>query len=274
MGTMDGKTVLITGAGGAIGKPMAIELARRGATVVMAGRGPTLKTAVAEAKAIGGARIEALEMDMASIASVRAAAAEYKQRFSKLHVLFNNAAVFSKERKTTSDGFELVFGVNYLSHFLLTNLLLDTLKASAPARVIGMTMDSSNAVDVDDLMSEQKYSALDSLTMSKGAITCFCAELSKRLEGTGVTVNAVNPELTKSSLPREGPAPLRWAFALFGAAPEKSREYALRVACNPEFEKVSGRYFRKNVEKPIPALFSDSEVRSRLWNASAKLVGL
>lgn len=275
MGTMDGKTVLVTGAAGAIGKPMCEELARRGATVVMAGRGAKLKEAVAAVKAATGSQtVEALEMDMADLASVRAAAKDFAARFPKLHVLINNAAVFSKERQTTRDGFELVFGTNHLGHFLLTNLLLDVLKASAPARVILMTMGSTTPLDFDDLMLTKKYSGMTSLTMSKGAITCFAVELAARLEGTGVVVNAVNPELTKSTLPKGAPFPLPLVFKLFGADPARSREYALRVACNPEFEKVTGKFFRKEVEKPIPDLYTNAATRTRLWTDSAKLVGL
>lgn len=275
MGTMDGRTVLVTGAAGAIGKPMCVELAQRGATVVMAGRGEKLKAAVEEVRTASGSKnVEALQLDVSDLKSIRAAAEDYKKRFPKLHVLINNAAVFSKERKTTPDGFELVFGTNYLGHFLLTNLLLDTVKASAPARVVNMTMGSTTPIKFDDLMLEKGYSGMTSLTMSKGAITCATVELAKRLEGTGVVANAVNPELTKSTLPREAPFPLRMVFALFGAAPEQSREYALRVACNPEFEKVSGKFFRKDVEKPIPALYTEPATRERLWSESSRLVGL
>lgn len=270
--TMNERVVLVTGAAGSIGKAMCAELARRGATVVMAGRGEKLAAAVAELKPLG--RVEALEMDMADLASIRAAAAKFKAQHPKLHVLINNAAVFAKTRATTRDGFESGFGVNHLGHFLLTNLLLDALKAGAPARVICMTMGSTTPINFDDLMLEKKFTALTSLTMSKGAITSFAVELARRLEGTGVVVNAVNPELTQSTLPTGAPFPLPLMFKLFGAKPEKSCEYALRVACNPEFATVSGRYFRKNVEKPIPPLYTDDAVRERLWKESSRLVGL
>jgi NAD(P)-dependent dehydrogenase (short-subunit alcohol dehydrogenase family) len=275
MGNMDGKIVLVTGAAGAIGKPMCVELARRGATVVMAGRKERMQAAAAEVKAASGsAKVETLELDLASLASVRVAAQEFQQRFSKLHVLINNAAVFSADRHTTADGFEQIFGVNHLGHFLLTNLLLGTLKASAPSRIVLMTMGSNVPIAFDDLMAEKKYNALNALQMSKGAITCFGVELAKRMEGTGVVVNAVNPELTKSTLPREAPLPLRLVFALFGASPERSKDYGVRVACDPEFEKITGRFFRKEVEKPIPPIYTDAGVRQRLWTESAKRVGL
>lgn len=275
MGQMSGRVVLMTGAAGAIGKPMCVELAKRGATLVMAGRGAKLTEAANEVKAASGsADVHTLNLDLSSLASVRSAAAEFKARFKQLHVLINNAAVFSGSRKTTSDGFELIFGTCHLGHFLLTNLLLDTLKASAPARVVLMTMDSKLPIDFDDLQAEKKYSSLDRLQMSKGAVTCFGVELARRLEGSGVTVNCVNPELTKSELPKEAALPIRMLFALFGASPEKTKNYGLQVACDDAFKVTSGLYLRKGVEKPIPELYLDPGVRARLWSESAKLVGL
>lgn len=275
MGQMNGKVVLMTGAAGAIGKPMCIELARRGATLVMAGRGAKLTQAAEEVRAATGSRdVHTLGLDLGSLESVRGAAAEFKSRFKHLHVLINNAAVFSGSRRTTSDGFELVFGTCHLGHFLLTNLLVDTLKASAPSRVVLMTMDSKIPIDFDDLQAERKYSSLDRLQMSKGAVTCFGVELSQRLEGSGVVVNCVNPELTKSDLPKEAALPIRLLFALFGASPEKTKNYGIQVACDDEFKATSGRYLRKGVEKVIPQLYLDPNVRTRLWTESAKLVGL
>ncbi|MEW5740099.1 MAG: SDR family NAD(P)-dependent oxidoreductase [Myxococcota bacterium] len=272
---MTGRVVLMTGAAGAIGKPMCVELARRGATVVMAGRGVKLQQAALEVRAETGSReVHTLELDLSSLASVRAAADDFKRRFPKLHVLINNAAAFTRERQTTKDGFELIFGTCHLGHFLLTNLLLDRLKASSPARVVLMTMDSTVPIAFDDLQAEKEYRALERLQMSKGAVTCFGVELSKRLEGSGVVVHCVNPELTKSTLPREAPLPLRLVFALFGANPEKSKDYAVRVACDDEYGKATGRYVRKDKEKPIPDVYLDAATRARLWAESAKLVGL
>src|SRR5579863_8099343 len=125
MADMKGKVVLVTGAGGAIGKPMCVELARRGAMVVMAGRGKRIHAAAADVRAaVPEGEIDTLEIDLASLGSVRVAAADFDKRFPTLHVLINNAAVFSAERKLTADGHELLFGTNHLGHFLLTQLLL------------------------------------------------------------------------------------------------------------------------------------------------------
>ncbi len=275
MAQMNGRGVLITGAAGAIGKPMCIELARRGATLVMAGRGAKLTQAAEEVRAATGSQdVHTLGLDLSSLESVRTAAEEFKSRFDKLHVLINNAAVFSGSRNTTSDGFELIFGTCHLGHFLLTNLLIDTLKASAPARVVLMTMDSNIPIAFDDLQAEKKYVSLDRLQMSKGAVTCFGVELAKRLEGSGVVVNCVNPELTKSDLPKEASLPIRLLFALFGASPEKTKNYGLEVACDARYQETSGRYVRKGIEKRIPEFYLDAGVRARLWSESARLVGL
>jgi NAD(P)-dependent dehydrogenase (short-subunit alcohol dehydrogenase family) len=275
MGEMDRKVVLVTGAAGAIGKPMCIALAERGATVVMAGRGTRIQEAAEDVRAASRSKqVEVLQLDLSSLASIRSAAEELHRRFSKLHVLINNAAVFTRDRQTTTDGFELLFGTNQLGHFLFTNLVVDLLKAGAPSRIILMTMDSKVPINFDDLMSERKYSALTALQMSKGAITCFGVELAQRLRDSGVTVHLVNPELTKSTLPREAPLPLRLVFKLFGQSPQDSKDYGVRVACEPAYEKVSGRYYRKGVEKPVPDLYANPRTRERLWNESARLVGL
>jgi NAD(P)-dependent dehydrogenase (short-subunit alcohol dehydrogenase family) len=272
MASMQGKVVLVTGAAGAIGKPMCVELARRGATLVMAGRGERIRDAATEVGLAG--RAEVLAMDLASLESVRKAAADFERRFDRLDVLINNAAVFSGARKITADGHELQFGTNHLGHFLLTNLLLGKLKASAPARVVMMTMGTTLPIPFDDLDSKSKYSGVQALQRSKAAITCFGVELARRLEGTGVTVNLVNPELTKSTLPREAPLPLRAIFALFGASPDRAKDYGIRVACDDALANVSGRFYRKDVEKPIPPAYTDPQVRARLWVESARRVSL
>ena len=270
MGTMDGRVVLVTGAAGAIGKPMCVELAKRGATVVMAGRGYKLGIAAKEVQlASGSRRVQTLELDLGSLGSMRAAARSFEQRFPRLDVLVNNAAVFSSDRQTTASGFAQVLGVCHLGYFLLTNLLLARLKASAPSRVVVMTMGSDKPIAFHELMSEKNYASLDVLLMTNRANTCFAVELAKRLEGTGVVVNAVNPELTTSTLPREAPLPLWMVFALFGEAPESARRASLGTAVDAEREGVTG-----NVEKSIPAVYMDAAVRRRLWAESARLVGL
>jgi NAD(P)-dependent dehydrogenase (short-subunit alcohol dehydrogenase family) len=191
-----------------------------------------------------------------------------------LYVLINNAAVFSGSRKSTSDGFEQTFAINHLGHFLLTNLLTDTLKVTPRARVIVMTMPTKVPINFDDLQLKNKYSGMAGLLSSKAANTCFAVELSKRLAGSGVMVNALSPELTKSSLPSEAPAPIRLLFKLFGASPEVSKDYGVSLASDKKFDNVTGKFYKKTKEIPIPAIYTDPKVTERLWSESEKLVGL
>lgn len=277
MASMNGRICLVTGAAGTIGKPMCIELARQGATVVMAGRGAAkMKAAAEEVKAASGnPNVESLEVDLGSLASVRRAAEEYQRRFPALHLLVNNAAVYSGTRRTTADGFESMIGTSHLGHFLLTNLLVPTLKKSAPSRVVVMTMETKGGIDLDDLQTERKkYDAFGAFNQSKAATTCFALELAKRLAGSGVTVNAIHPGLTQSTLPREAPLPLRLVFAVFGARPEKAKDGPLRLATSPELANVTGRFYVKAKEKAVPRPLADEAMRARLWKESARLVGI
>lgn len=265
--------MLITGAAGSIGKPMSVELAKRGATVIMAGRGQKIIDAVGEVKKISGSdKVELLEVDLSSLKSVRQAADNFKQRFQKLDVLMNNAAVFSRNRKITQDGFELTFGVNHLGHFLLTNQLTETLKSTPGSRVIVMTMPTKCPINFEDLQMKKKYSAMSALQASKAANTCFAVELSKRLANSGVMVNALSPELTKSTLPAEAPGVVRLLFKYFGASPEKSKDYGVSLACDKKFEGVTGKFFKKTKEIPIPGIYNP-EVTQKFWTVSEKLTG-
>ncbi len=275
MNEMQGKTVLVTGAAGSIGKPMCVELAKRGASVIMGGRGQKIKDAAAEVEKLSGSdKVEVLDLDLSSLKSVRQAADNYKQRYKKLDVLMTNAAVFSKNRKTTVDGFEQSFGVNHLGHFLLTNLLTDTLKSTSGSRVIVMTMPTKCPINFEDLQLEKNYSGMQGLQSSKAANTAFAVELSKRLASSGVMVNALSPELTQSSLPSEAPAPIRLIFKFFGASPENAKDYGVSLACDKNLEKTTGKFFKKTKEIDIPAIYTDPKVTQKLWTISEKLVGL
>ena len=269
-------TCLVTGAMGAIGKPLCTELARRGATVVMMCRDDQRgRAAVDEVRRLSGSHaVELLTCDLGSIDSVRRAATEYKARFQRLDVLINNAAVFTGTRKVTADGFEQMLGINYLSHYLLTNLLLDVLIASAPSRIVCMTMPTKAPIDLDDLMSERSFKPMKAFESSKSACTHLAVELGKRLEGTGVTANAVHPGMVNSSLPREAALPLRLVFKLFGTSPEQGKEAPLYVATSPELEGITSTYFVKNKPASLPAGVDDDALRASLWQRSARLVGL
>src|SRR5438128_11385919 len=187
MGTMDGKVVLVTGATQGIGKESAAALAKLGATVVMVGRDKARgEAALAEVKTRSGSdAVELLLADLSSIAEVRRLAAGFKARHDKLDVLLNNAGAINAGRKLSPDGLELTFAVNHLAYFLLTDLLLPVLEASAPARIVNVASDAHSGLKLDfgDLQSEKRYLSFEAYGRSKLANVLFTYELARRLEG-------------------------------------------------------------------------------------------
>jgi len=197
------KTVLITGGNSGIGKATAIGLARAGYNVVIGGRNREKGLAAAEEikKVSGHPNVEFLEIDLSSLKSVRKAAEEFKQAHTHLDVLINNAGVFLRKREETEDGLEKTFQTNYLSHFLLTHLLLPTLKASAPSRIINVASKHSGIkINFDDLQTTKNYSYLKAVGPTKLGLIMFTKELAKQLEGTGITVNCLHPGLAQTNI--------------------------------------------------------------------------
>ena len=270
---MKGKTVVITGANSGIGFATATGLARLGATVIMAcrdkGRGQEARNNIISTT--GNPSVELLLVDLASQQSIREAVASFKARHNRLDVLINNAAVFKFTRAVSPDGLELMFAVNHLGPFLLTNLLLDVLQASAPARVLTVTAPSTVPLDFDDLQGERKFSAAQAFGASKMCNLLFTYELARRVEGAGVTANATHPGLAKSNLMREANPIMRWIANLMSGAPEKAAETPVYLASAPEVATVSGQFFRD--KKPINsnAYSHDRAVQNRLWEISATL---
>jgi NAD(P)-dependent dehydrogenase (short-subunit alcohol dehydrogenase family) len=271
------KIVLITGGNSGIGKATAIGIAKTGATVVIACRNKEKGQAAIDEikKASGNNKVEMLLVDLASQQSVRDAAADFKKRFDKLHVLINNAAVFLRNREETVDGLEKTFATNYLSHFLLTHLLLDTLKASAPSRIVNVaSMHRGVKINFDDLQTKQNYSFMKAVGPTKLGMIMFTRELSKKLEGTGVTVNSLHPGLAKSNILREVPGFMKFLFTMMSTSPEKCAETSIHLATSPEVEKVSGKYFEKKKEvTPLPNATNEADSK-RLWELSRQLVKL
>lgn len=272
---MNGKVCVVTGAASGIGQQMCIELAKRGATVVAVARDEARAAqAVKEITAAAGpqAKVEPLACDVASLASLKAAAAAVQARHPAIHLLVNNAAVFNKERRVSKDGLELGYAVNTLAPFVLTNLLLGALKKGAPSRVVNMTMAPTDPLNFEDLQSEKGYSALKALRSTKAGHQYLTFELAKRLEGTGVTVVTVNPGLTQSKLPSEAPLPLRLVFKWFGKTPEKGAQVPLAACLEPKFS--SGAFISdKGAVVPMPA-FIDAASSEKLWQTNQKLAGI
>ncbi|MFL5763791.1 MAG: SDR family oxidoreductase [Bacteroidia bacterium] len=271
------KTVLITGGNSGIGKATAVGIAKTGATVVIGCRDKKRgEAAVAEIKkASGNNNVEMLQMDLASQHSVRNAVEEFKKKHNRLDVLINNAGVFLKNREVTEDGLEKTFATNYLSHFLLTHLLLDTLKASAPSRIVNVaSMHNGVKINFDDLQTEKNYSFMKAVGPTKLGMIMFTQELAKKLQGTGVTVNSLHPGLAKSNILNDVSGFVKFIFRLMSTSPEKCAETSIFLATSPDVEKVNGKYFIKKKEAKAGANATNEADIKQLWDVSMKLAKL
>ncbi len=277
---MKGKICVVTGANSGIGKVTARELARMGATVIMVCRDRKRSEPVVQEirQETGNPLVELMLCDFSSQESIRQFAAEYRQRYDRLHVLVNNAGALMPHRSVTVDGYETTFAVNHLGYFLLTNLLLDLIKVSAPARIINVSSGAHAAgrIHFDDLMGERRYSAWMAYGQSKLANILFTKELARRLDGSGVTVNALHPGFvrTRFGTGSKGSAFLMGLLSPFTITPEQGAETSIYLASSPAVEGVTGEYFvRKRVAKPS-AEARDAAVAKRLWQVSEELTGL
>jgi NAD(P)-dependent dehydrogenase (short-subunit alcohol dehydrogenase family) len=220
--------------------------------------------------------------DLSSRASIRQLAAEFKARYSGLHVLINNAGIAPVRRSVTADGIESTFAVNYLAPFLLTNLLLDVLKASAPARVVNVAGDFHRKATIrfDDLMSEQAYNGVRANNQAKLALILFTYELARRLEGTGITANCLHPGPTATDGPLNDPdlsAFSRTMYRLvrvFFQRPEQGAGTSIYLASSSEVAGVTGKYFIKKRSVNSSPESYDVAIAQRLWDVSARLTGL
>ena len=276
---MPGKTCLITGANAGIGKAAAIGLARQGARVVLLCRDEARgRAAMAEIeRQSGSGSLDLLIADLASQAQIRQAADEYLQRFDRLDVLINNAAVLAwRERRLNEDGLEMTFAVNHLAPFLLTGLLLGRLEECAPSRIVTVASGAhrKTELDFDDLQNERAYSPFDAYSRSKLANVYFTYELARRLEGTGVTANCLHPGVVSTALFREMRPWQRvalWLGRPFLLKPESGADTAVYLASAPEIEGVTGQYFEKRKQVPSSPVSYDSDIARRLWEVSEAL---
>lgn len=277
------KTILITGATNGIGKAAALEIAKQDANLVIVGRDKTKTETVANElrKASGNNTVEFLLADLSSQASIRKLADDFKTKYAHLDVLINNAGGVFDKRKTTVDGLEYTFAFNHLGYFLLTNLLLDLLKASTPSRIINVSSSAEGLgkIDFSDLQSEKKYSGFPVYSSSKLANVMFTYELAKRLQGTGVTVNVLHPGRVKTGFgDNSQTALMRLLIAalknLGALTPEQGADTVVYLATSSEVEGVTGKFFDKRKEKKTNPLSYDDNANKRLWEESAKLVKL
>src|SRR5215471_8956675 len=280
MSSMQGKVCLVTGSNSGIGKVTARDLAEMGGAVVMVCRNRAKGEAVqVEIKELSGNTwVDLIVADLSELSEVRRVASEFKLNYAQLDVLVNNAGGINSERKVNSDGLEVTFATNYLAPFLLTHLLLDVLKASAPARIVNVssTAHARGKVDFADLQGTRRYSFAKAYGQSKLALIYFTYELADRLKGTDVTVNALHPGVVASNF-NDGMKGLAHAigtliYTLVGISVEKGAQTPLYLATSPEVEGVSGRYFSDCKETPSSRRSYDAAVRQRLWRVSEELI--
>src|SRR6266700_791330 len=273
--------VMITGANSGIGKTASLALAKMGANVVMVTRnkekGEAAKSEIIRESQNGS--VDLLLADLSSLESVRSLATEFQRKYSSLHVLINNAGLFNQRRRVTADGYENTFATNYLAPFLLTNLQLDLLKASAPSRIINVSSVGhySGHINFDDLNLEKEYGGWKAYGQSKLALVLFTHELAKKLQGTEVTVNAVHPGTVATNIWSRPLGPVAFIMSLpklFMTTPRQGAETIVYLASSPDAKDLNGEYLEKLKMKKSSDESYDEEIAQRLWDVSAKLTGL
>jgi retinol dehydrogenase-12 len=274
---MQGKICLVTGATLGIGKETALGLARMGAHVVIAGRDAarTRETAAAIAAQSGNSQIDFLIADLSSQAEVRRLAQEFQDKYPRLDVLLNNAGAIFTRRETTVDGFERTWALNHLAEFLLTQLLLDRLEASAPARIVNVASSAhaSGTIDFDNLQGEKKFSGIGAYGQSKLANILFTYALARRLVGTGVTANCLHPGVVATGFGHNTPGLINTLLGLarpFLMTAEKGTATSIYLASSPDVADVSGKYFAKCAPVASSKLSMDVALQERLWELSMR----
>jgi retinol dehydrogenase 14 len=279
-GQLRGKTAVVTGATSGIGRETALGLARQGADVVLVARDEARgEAAKREVEAAGAGRAWLFLADLASLAQVRRLAADLLSRLDRIDVLVNNAGALHATRRVTVDGLEMNLAVNHLAPFLLTNLLLPRLLASAPARVVTVASDAhrTGRIDWGDLQAEKHFSVVNVYSRSKLCNVLFAAELARRLAGTGVTSNSLHPGSVATGFGRSEAGWVKTAFsalAPFFRSARKGARTSLYLASSGEVEGVTGRYFSDFCAVRASKAARDEVAARRLWEVSARLTGL
>jgi NAD(P)-dependent dehydrogenase (short-subunit alcohol dehydrogenase family) len=281
---MQGKIVLITGADRGIGKETARGLARMGATIVMACRNLTKADPVGEAikRETGNEQIEVMQLDVASLSSIREFVVRFGGKYQKLNVLISNAGLMCGGRRETGDGFNRVMATNYLGPFLLTNLLLPLLKQSEEARIINVSSVAHlwGRIDLRDLNLKKKWVSTGPYASSKLALILFTQELSERLKGTNITANTLHPGVVATNIYRIGPLD-SWYQALFirilrcvMISPAEGAQTSIYLASSDDVRGVTGKYFYKRSPSFVSPKSRDMKLQKGLWQLSENLTGL
>ena len=263
----DGRTALVTGATSGIGRALAEALATAGVSVGIvardAVRGERTRTQIMDAT--GNERVALFMGDLGSLKSVRRLGGTVAKAYPALDLLIHCAGVYTRRRKVTPDGFETMFATNVLGPFLLTDLLLAQLRGASASRVLILAAPSTVRLDFDDLQGEQRFRSLRAFGASKAASLLFTFELARRLKDTGVTANAVHPGLVRTHLMHQALAPLRWATWLVSAPPARAARAIVPLALAPEYEGMTGRFFKSGREIEPPPYTRHAEVARHLW---------
>ena len=280
---MQGKTVLITGADGAIGRETTRGIARTGATVVMAciDRAQAEPVCSALQRETGNTRISVMQIDLAHLASIRDCAARFSREHQHLHVLVNNAGIYAHTRQETRDGFERTMGTNYLGPFLLTNLLVPLLRQTPGARIVNVASNafSQGRIDIHDLHFRKKYQGFKAYAASKLAVVLFTRELAGRLQPAGVTVNALHPGHVATAIWNIWPG--KWYQAVLDmiirrlmSTPAQGAQTSIYLATADEVQGLTGMYFDNKKPRDISSKCTDAQLQKALWQLSEALTGV
>lgn len=266
------KTAIITGATSGIGRVTAIDIAREGARMVLPVRniekGKALKDEIE--KETGNTNVEIMHCNLASLDSVRQFAKDFQKKHDKLHLLVNNAGLWETKRKESDDGIEMNFAVNHLAPFLMTNLLLDTIKKSAPARIISVASNAHKygKMRFNDPEGKKSWGSMQSYAQSKLANILFTRRLARDLEGSGVTANCLHPGVVNTQLFSKLPGVIQKISSLFMITPEKGAQTSIYLATSPDVENITGEYFDKQKIAKTTAHARDMQVADTLWEVS------
>ncbi|MEK7431804.1 MAG: SDR family oxidoreductase [Cyanobacteriota bacterium] len=277
---LKGKICIVTGSNSGIGKVTALEIAKMGATVIMVSRDRNKgEKALEEVRNLSGNKdVELMLCDFASQKSIRKFAEEFKSKYQKLHILVNNAGLILTEKTITEDGIESTFAINHIGYFLLTELLLDVIRESTPARIVNVSSDAHKTghIDFDDINFERKkYSSIGAYCNSKLANILFTRELAKRLKGTKITVNCLHPGVISSNFGSNTSGILGFLVKIakpFFTTVEKGAETQIYLATSPQVEDVTGEYFSKKKVAYTTSEANNEGIAKKLWDVSNEMI--
>lgn len=267
------KIYVVTNVASALGQAIALGLATTGATVIGVARADSNGEEIVRsiAQITQNPNVELQLSDLSNLSSVRNLAEIINSKFERIDALINNNSVYKKQRSVTVDGFEEMVAANYLGPFLLTNLLLARLQASGSARIVNLTVPTTGQLDFEDLQSEHQFNSIRTFNATRAANMLFTYELARRLEGSGVTVNALYPGLVRSEILDVAPLPIRFFAWLFAMTPDRAAQWIVDAVTNPEYKDRHGKLIKSGMEIQPSEYVLDTGNQQRLWDITEKL---